>query len=115
MLTAGLATALWWGWHTTGLSGRDLVTDRFDALHTGSTTSIGGGLFTPYLIWRRQHTTEVAEHNRLHAERVARTPEKDAIERLAQHILTRHLPLASPRLTRPRTIGPRWKRGNRAG
>ncbi|WP_143531936.1 hypothetical protein [Saccharothrix sp. ALI-22-I] len=98
--TIGLVVVLWWA-GTAGLSGAALVTARFDALRTGLSIGVGGGgVFALYLAWRRQHATEIglvqkerdqadvarayklqrqtAEHNRLHAERVAATTERDA-------------------------------------
>ncbi|GAA2685927.1 MULTISPECIES: pentapeptide repeat-containing protein [Actinosynnema] len=111
VLTAALVTVLWWA-GTAGLSGRDLIAARFDALRTGSTIGLGsGGLFALYLAWRRQHATEVAlvhkerdqadvarayelqrevaEHNRLHAERVAAATEKDAADRQVTELYTK--------------------------
>ncbi|MFD9702049.1 pentapeptide repeat-containing protein [Lentzea sp. NPDC059081] len=103
IFTAGLVVWLWWA-GTAGLSGKDLVTARLEALKTGLSIGLGsGGAFALYLAWRRQHSTEVslaqkerdqddvarayqlqaeiAEHNRLHAERVAASTEKDADDR----------------------------------
>ncbi|MEV6242501.1 pentapeptide repeat-containing protein [Lentzea sp. NPDC051838] len=103
VLTAAVVVALWWP-GTAGLSGEALVTARFDALRTGLSIGVGsGGIFALYLAWRRQHATEVglvqkerdqddvarayelqrdvAEHTRLHAERVAAATEKDAADR----------------------------------
>ena len=111
VFTAGLVIALWW-WGTAGLSGKELVTARLDALRTGLSIGLGGGgLFALYLAWRRQHATEVglvqkeldqadvarafelqrevAEHNRLHAERVAAATEKDAADRRVTELYTK--------------------------
>lgn len=109
--TAEVVLVLWWA-GTAGLSGKDLVTARFDALRTGLSIGIGGGgLFALYLAWRRQHATEVglvqkerdladvarayelqreiAEHTRLHAERVAAATEKDAADRRVTELYTK--------------------------
>ncbi|KOV87624.1 hypothetical protein ADL03_06730 [Nocardia sp. NRRL S-836] len=103
--------ALWWP-GTAGLSGQALVTARFDALRTGLSIGIGGGgIFALYLAWRRQHATEVglvqkerdqadvarayelqrdvADHTRLHAERVAAATEKDAADRRVTELYTK--------------------------
>ncbi|MGI5507409.1 pentapeptide repeat-containing protein [Lentzea sp. CA-135723] len=118
VLTAAVVLALWWA-GTAGLTGQALVTARFDALRTGLSIGIGGGgIFALYLAWRRQHATEVglvqkerdqadvarayelqvdlaehtrqvAEHNRLHAERVAAATEKDAADRRVTELYTK--------------------------
>ncbi|GAA3670204.1 pentapeptide repeat-containing protein [Lentzea roselyniae] len=111
LVTIVLVVVLWW-WGTAGLSGKELVTARLDALRTGLSIGIGGGgVFALYLAWRRQHATEVglvqkeldqadvarayelqrevAEHNRLHAERVAAATEKDAADRRVTELYTK--------------------------
>lgn len=111
LFTMALVIGLWWA-GTAGLSGKDLVTARLDALRTGLSIGLGGGgLFALYLAWRRQHATEVglvqkerdqsdvmrayelqaevAEHNRLHAERVASATEKDAADRRVTELYTK--------------------------
>ncbi|GLY50734.1 pentapeptide repeat-containing protein [Lentzea sp. NBRC 102530] len=111
VVTAGVVVWLWWA-GTAGLSGKDLVTARLDALRTGLSIGIGGGgVFALYLAWRRQHATEVglvqkerdqedvarayqlqqevAEHNRVHAERVAEATEKDAADRRVTELYTK--------------------------
>ncbi|MEU0884598.1 pentapeptide repeat-containing protein [Lentzea sp. NPDC005914] len=78
VFTVVLVAALWWG-GTAGLSGKELVTARLDALRTGLSIGLGGGgLFALYLAWRRRHATEVGL---VHAERVAVATEKDAADR----------------------------------
>lgn len=59
LFTIALVILLWW-WGTAGLSGKELVTARLDALRTGLSIGIGGGgIFALYLAWRRQHATEM--------------------------------------------------------
>lgn len=111
LFTISLVVLLWW-WGTAGLSGKELVTARLDALRTGLSIGIGGGgVFALYLAWRRQHATEVglvqkeldqadvarayelqvkiAEQNRAHAERVAASTEKDAADRRVTDLYTK--------------------------
>jgi hypothetical protein len=57
-MTAVLGIALWWA-GTQGLSGKDLVTARFDALKIALSVRAGsGGAIALYLTWRHQHSTE---------------------------------------------------------
>ncbi|MFJ6671465.1 pentapeptide repeat-containing protein [Actinosynnema sp. NPDC091369] len=111
VLTAGVVVALWWA-GTAGISGAPLVSARFDAVRTGLGIGLGGGgLFALYLAWRRQHAAEVglvqkerdqddvarayelqrevAEHTRLHSERVAAATERDAEARRVTDLYTK--------------------------
>ena len=109
--TAALVVVLWWA-GTSGLTGDELVTARFDALRIGLSVGLGGGgLFALYLAWRRQRSTEIglaqkqldqadvarayelqretAEHTRLHQERVAAATERDAEARRITDLYTK--------------------------
>jgi DNA segregation ATPase FtsK/SpoIIIE-like protein len=85
VLSAAAVIILWWA-GTRGLTGRDLVTARLDALKVGLGIGVGsGGLFALYLAWRRQRATEAELGNReralLHQLQVAADVNTDAIER----------------------------------
>jgi uncharacterized protein YjbI with pentapeptide repeats len=102
-ITAAAVIWLWWG-GTSGLTGRDLVISRFDALRIGLSFGVGGGgALALYMAWRRQQATEVALRQKdrdqadvarayelqarlaaeakTHQERVAASTEADATER----------------------------------
>lgn len=98
--TVALVVVLWW-WGTAGLSGKELVTARLDALRTALSIGLGGGgLFALYLAWRRQHATEVGlvqkERDQADVMRayelqreVAATTEKDAADRRVTELYTK--------------------------
>ncbi|HKO20824.1 MAG TPA: pentapeptide repeat-containing protein [Acidobacteriaceae bacterium] len=82
LITVAAVIVLWWA-GTSGLTGKDLVSARLDALKVGLSLGVGGGgLFALYLAWRRQRSTEADLDNReralAHQERVAVSVEKDA-------------------------------------
>ncbi|MFI6099828.1 pentapeptide repeat-containing protein [Lentzea sp. NPDC051213] len=100
LVTIGLVLALWW-WGTAGLTGKELVTARLDALRTGLSIGIGGGgVFALYLAWRRQHATEVGlvqkERDQADVTRayelqrdVAAATERDAADRRVTDLYTK--------------------------
>ncbi|GGS19067.1 pentapeptide repeat-containing protein [Actinokineospora fastidiosa] len=100
LATAALVVALWWA-GTSGLSGPELVTARFDALRTGLSVGLGGGgVFALYLAWRRQRSTEIglrqkerdqADVAKAYAlqERVAAATEADAAARRITDLYTK--------------------------
>ncbi|MEV6236478.1 pentapeptide repeat-containing protein [Lentzea sp. NPDC051838] len=100
LFTIGLVVLLWW-WGTAGLSGKELVTARLDALRTGLSIGIGGGgVFALYLAWRRQHATEMGlvqkERDQADVERafelqreVAASTERDAAARRVTDLYTK--------------------------
>jgi hypothetical protein len=58
LLTVGLTAVLWWS-GIRGLTGRELVTARFDAVKIALSVGLGcGGAVVLYLTWRRQRSTE---------------------------------------------------------
>ncbi len=85
VVVTGAVITLWWA-ATRGLTGKDLVTARLDALKVGLSLGVGsGGLFALYLTWRRQRATEAELDNReralLHQLEVAGNANTDATER----------------------------------
>lgn len=104
VLAAAFVTVLWWG-ATRGLTGKDLVSARFDALRAGLSIAVGGGgLYALYLAWRRQRSTEadldnreralahqlqVAADTKAHQERVAASAENDAEARRITDLYTK--------------------------
>jgi uncharacterized protein YjbI with pentapeptide repeats len=86
VVTAIVVVVLWWP-ATRGLTGKDLVTARFDALRIGLNIGVGsGGVIVLYLAWRRQRSTE---DTLAHQERVAESTEKDAVERRITDLYTK--------------------------
>jgi hypothetical protein len=64
LLTATVVVVLWWA-GTRGLTGKDLVAARLDALRVGLSVGVGGGgVFALFLAWRRQRSTEADMNNR---------------------------------------------------
>ncbi|MEU4767796.1 pentapeptide repeat-containing protein [Actinosynnema sp. NPDC023794] len=103
LFTTAVVIVLWWA-GTSGLTGRDLVAARFDALRVGLSIGVGsGGVFALYLAWRRQQATEVglrqkerdqadvarayelqeriAAETRTHQDRVAEDARIDSVQR----------------------------------
>lgn len=86
ILTAVAVLVLWWP-ATKGLTGKELVTARFDALRIGLSLGVGsGGVVVLYLAWRRQRSTE---DTLAHQERVSESAEKDAAERRITDLYTK--------------------------
>ena len=86
LLTAVVVLVLWWP-ATKGLTGKELVTARFDALRIGLSIGVGsGGVIVLYLAWRRQKSTE---DTLAHQERVSEATEKDAAERRITDLYTK--------------------------
>jgi hypothetical protein len=86
VLTAVVVLVLWWP-ATGGLTGKDLVTARFDALKIGLSIGVGsGGVIVLYLAWRRQRAME---DTLAHQERVAESTEDDARERRITDLYTK--------------------------
>ncbi|GGU80842.1 hypothetical protein GCM10010178_84470 [Lentzea flava] len=93
LLTAAVVTVLWWP-VTNGLTGKDLVSARLEALRVGLSVGLGGGgLFALYLAWRRQRSTEADLDNReralAHQLQVAEATERDAEARRITDLYTK--------------------------
>ncbi|WP_372672734.1 pentapeptide repeat-containing protein [Amycolatopsis kentuckyensis] len=91
VLTAGAVLVLWWP-ATAGLTGKDLVTARLDALKIGLSIGIGsGGIVALYLSWRRQQSTEADLDNReralqhQQASHAADLAQRDAVADATKH------------------------------
>lgn len=106
LVASGVVLWALWRW-IDGLALADAgrrATAQLDAVRAASGIAIGGGLFALYLSARRQrtqelelaqreraqaHTEQVAETNRLHAERVAAAAEDDAAARRVTELHTK--------------------------
>ncbi|GAB2957305.1 pentapeptide repeat-containing protein [Saccharothrix stipae] len=91
--TVVAVVALWWA-GTSGLTGHELITARFDAVKIGLSMGLGGGgVLALYLAWRRQRSIEIGlrqkdlEHR--HQERVAEITENDARQRRITELYTK--------------------------